>query len=67
VRVSDGVREFVRVSVLVDVIVAVRVLVALGVKVFDGVRVLVLVVDRVRVPVPRIASVVALNESVNAV
>jgi hypothetical protein len=49
------------------VIVAVRVLVALGVKVFDGVRVLVLVVDRVRVPVPRIASVVALNESVNAV
>jgi hypothetical protein len=67
VRVIDGVRELVRVSVGDGVIVSVTVNVLLAVLVDVAVRVLVLVADRVLVPVPITASLVALNESVSAV
>lgn len=67
VRVIDGVRELVRVSVGEGVIVSVTVNVLLAVLVCVAVRVLVLVADRVLVPVPKSASLVALNESVSAV
>ena len=59
VRVIDGVRELVRVSVGEGVIVSVTVNVLLAVLVDVAVRVLV--------PVPITASLVALNESVSAV
>ncbi len=67
VRVIDGVRELVRVSVGDEVMVSVTVDVLLAVLVYVEVRVLVLVRERVRVPVPITASFVALNESVSAV